>query len=67
MTSKSELKRLCTLAPHEMARRLALAEKVVEASKKLREHWHGEGHGRYACAGEADFLEALAAYDAETK
>lgn len=39
--------------------RNAKLEKVVEAALKLREHWHGEGYGRYACAGEADFLEAL--------
>ena len=33
MTAKSELKRLCTLDPMEMAKRLALAEAVVEAAR----------------------------------
>lgn len=33
MTAKSELKRLCTLDPMDMAKRLALAEAVVEAAR----------------------------------
>jgi hypothetical protein len=71
MTSKSELKRLCTLDPQEMAKRLALAERVIEAvkarNKAIELAESGETYGfDVADAMEAE-AKAIAEYDNSKK